>query len=73
MTICDVCTPWVCRTREQLDNRLRNIRKYPGVEFNRCPKCRDTEWATTSIFIRTRERQKRKWWRVWDDDSSPLA
>jgi len=62
--ICDICTLWCSRTKEQLDNRLRNIRKHPGAEFNRCPKCGSVEWATTKSFIRTRER-KRRWWEIW--------
>ena len=66
MTICDVCTPWVARTAETLRSRLRTVRRYPGTEFNKCPKCRDTEWATTSAFICTRERRQEKWWKVWN-------
>jgi len=71
MTVCDVCTPWVARTAEELRNRLLTIRRYPGAEFNQCPKCRSTEWATTISFIRTRERQ-RKWW-LWPAKEKTLG
>jgi hypothetical protein len=68
MTICDVCSPWAARTTEQLRTRLRSLHRNPELEFNRCPKCRDTEWATTNCFIETRDLKRRRWWQPWRDE-----
>jgi hypothetical protein len=62
MTICDVCTPWTARSFEELQHRLRTLRD-PTVEFNKCPKCRSDEWATTDRFVIKHDRYR--WWQFW--------
>jgi len=71
MTICDVCSPWAARTTEQLANRIASLRLVPELEFNRCPKCRSTEWATTPCFLTNpRDLRYRRWWQFWREEWS---
>jgi hypothetical protein len=48
------------RSHRQLQNRLRNIKKFSDVKVFECPKCGGTEWTTTEAMVEPEPRPK--WW-----------
>jgi hypothetical protein len=47
------------RSHRQLQNRLRNIKKFSDVRVFECPKCGGTEWTTTEAVVEPEPRPKR--------------
>jgi hypothetical protein len=47
------------RSHRQLQNRLRNIKKFSDVKAFECPKCGGTEWTTTEAMVEPEPRPKR--------------
>jgi hypothetical protein len=59
MTTCPYCLMTAARSHRQLQNRLRNIKKFSDVKVFECPKCGGTEWTTTEAMVEPEPRPKR--------------
>lgn len=61
--ICPNCAPMFATTREQLDQRLKNMAQVPGAQVHPCDKCGGTDWATSHEMIKEAVPEaKPKWW-----------
>jgi hypothetical protein len=58
MTTCPYCLMTAVRSHRQLQNRLRNIKKFSDVKVFECPKCGGTEWTTTEAMVEPERRPK---------------
>src|SRR5260370_39698384 len=58
MTTCPYCLMTAARGHRQLQNRLRNIKKFSDVKVFECPKCGGTEWTTTEAMVEPEPRPK---------------
>jgi hypothetical protein len=64
MTTCPYCLATAARSHRQLQNRLRNIKKFSDMKVFECPKCGGTEWTTTEAMVEP-EPQPKRWQRSY--------
>ena len=72
MTTCPYCLTTAARSHRQLQNRLRNIKKFSDLKVFECPKCGGTEWTTTEAMVEP-EPQPKRWQRSYLLQASSAA
>lgn len=67
---CKICIEWVPQSREQLENRRKNLRESPHVEVFHCPNCGGTDYMTCETRISGKPKIQwdwtirfREWWK----------